>query len=155
MASISRNDSLQEQIKKTQNKLATQEEYFSSLKESKEKLKGYQSEVSKINSVLPTEASLPSLYRFFQNKTSQTGLILKNIGSFNFSKPKISSTAEEKEATTSASSKISANLQKVTFELEATGSYEDFKSFLSVLENSSRMFEVEKISFFFSGERRK
>lgn len=106
------------------------EKYFSDLNQIKTELGNYQVELSKINSALPDDSSLPSLFSFLQKATSQSGLILKGLSPFS----------------TSLSEEISG-LRKTHFSLSVAGSYTAFKNFLSILENSARIIEVENISF--------
>lgn len=110
--------------------LQMREEYTSELNKIKGELEQYSSEVSKTRSALPTDPSLPSLFNFLQQSSSKSGLVLKTINPFSIS-----------------DSKNLPNLRETTFGLEVAGSYSAFKNFLSTLEKSARMIEVENISF--------
>lgn len=105
-------------------------EKVSLLNELSQKISQYQSEVQKINSALPAEPSLASLLNFLQLKAAENGLFLKKISSFSVSPFK-----EKKE------------IKEIGFSLEVFGFYPSFKNFLSALERSARILEVEKISF--------
>lgn len=121
---------VQKNIKEKEERLQSNEEYFSNLEEIKINLEEYQGELSKINSALPDDLSLPSLFDFLQKTSSQSGLVLKGISPFAISSP------EEFPA-----------LKEIQFGLEVIGSYPSFKNFLSILEESARMIEVKNISF--------
>jgi Tfp pilus assembly protein PilO len=74
--------------------------------------------------------SMPFMYGFFKKKASESGLVLKD-----------ESFASEKE------SNYGSGLKEQRFNLEVFGSYLAFKNFLSALEKSARIIEVESVSF--------
>lgn len=111
--------------------LKNQQKYFQSLVEISEKLKDYQSELAKINSALPSDPSLSSLLNFLEKASSQTGLVLKGIGS----------------ATFVASTTKTEGLRETSLGIVVAGSYPSFKNFLSVLEKSARFIQIESLSF--------
>jgi Tfp pilus assembly protein PilO len=102
------------------------DKYFQEVIGTFEKLQKYQEEISKIDSALPEDPSLPSLFDFLQKLSSQSGLLLENVGSGNFS--------EE------------GKLKKWTVALKLKGDYPLFKNFISTLEKSARLIKVEKVS---------
>lgn len=91
-------------------------------------LEEYSNELSKIETALPLRLSLPSLINELQKTASEHGLILKSysLGSF----PK-----EE------------SGIKEFSLSLGLSGSYSAFKDFLFVLERSSRLIELENVSF--------
>jgi Tfp pilus assembly protein PilO len=93
-----------------------------------EELKKYSEELAKIDSALPSRFSLLSLLNYLQKTTSENGLIFKNY-SFSTLSPK------------------EAGIKEFSLAMNISGSYNSFKNFLSILEKSSRLFEIEKISF--------
>lgn len=93
-------------------------------------LEKYSQEIDKINLALPEGLFSPALFDFFQKKTAETGLILKEPGSLS-----------------SAVSKINSNIQEHRMSFSVSGSYPAIKKFLSVLEESSRLMEVQSVSF--------
>jgi Tfp pilus assembly protein PilO len=111
--------------------LQSKEIYFSNLAKAKESLQEKKSEFTKISSVLPERPSLPSLFRYLQETVSSSGLIFKEISSYNVSKPKDSE----------------GDIQEIHINLEAIGTYNSFKGLISTFENSSKIIEVENISF--------
>ena len=105
------------------------ERYFANLTEVAEKLKSYQDKIDKIDSALPDKISLPDFLNFVQKVSSESGLSFKEIESF--------MTKERKEE----------KIEETNIVLILTGYYPDLKNFLSVLENSARLIEVEGVSF--------
>jgi Tfp pilus assembly protein PilO len=121
---------IEKNIAEKKEELQYQENYFSNLREIKSKLEEYQAEVTKINSALPDDSSLPSLFNFLQKTSSQSGLVLKGVSPFAV-----------------VVSKENPDIKETQFSLQVSGSYSSFKNFLSTLEKSARLIEVENISF--------
>jgi len=122
---------IQEELAKVSSELQYQEQYFSQLADIQEKFKDYQEQLSKIDSALPNDPSLASLFNFLQKASSQSGLILKGISPFAASYPE-----------------GNPSLRRTQFSLEVSGSYSSFKEFLSIIEKSARLIEVGSVSFF-------
>lgn len=119
--------------KKVEEKIAEiqgKEEYFSNLSKISEALKNYTANLSKIDSALPEDPGLPILFDFLQRSSSQSGLVLT-------------------EANLSAlpSPTQPSEIQETKVKLTVSGSYSSFKNFLSILEKSARLIEVESLSF--------
>lgn len=121
---------LEKDITAKETELQQEDQYFSSLKKLKEELKQYQETLSKIDSALPNNPSLPSFLNFIQKESSQSGLILKDMSPF-----------------TSSLSGENPEIKETRMSLTLEGSYSSFKDFLSLLEKSARIIEVENISF--------
>jgi len=117
-------------IKDTQQEIKQYQDYFSKIEKTSEELKKYSDALSKIDFALPSDPSLIPVYYFLQKNSAQAGLAFKDIGVAK------TSAMEEKPA-----------IQKHTFSASFSGSYFALKNFLSVLEKSARLFEVESISF--------
>ena len=127
---------VQKNIEEKKAELQAKEEYLLKLSEIKAKLEEYQQEFSKIDSALPANPSLPSLFNYLQKTSSESGLILTEISPFTVS-PSIDF----------------PGLQESVFSVEVSGSYSSFKNFLSILEKSARLIEIENISFSSSGQK--
>lgn len=126
---------LKEDIEVKEIDLQSQENYFESLQTTSEELKKYESSLSKIDSALPKEFSLPEILNFVQTASSQSGLSLKVIS------PALTAYLQKEKPT------------KITrLNLILAGNYNEFKTFLSLLENSSRLIEVENVSFIYPEE---
>ncbi|XOB41960.1 MAG: type 4a pilus biogenesis protein PilO [Candidatus Nealsonbacteria bacterium] len=122
--------SLQLEIGKKTAELQYKEKHISNLQEVSEELEKYKPELSKIDSILPFNPSLPSLFNFLQKASSQNGLIFRNVDSFSMTTPK------EKPG-----------IKEISLNLGVSGSYSAFRNFLSTLEKSARLIEIENISF--------
>jgi Tfp pilus assembly protein PilO len=95
-------------------------------------LKNYQDSISKIDFALPEDPKIFSLFNFLQKISSQSGLLVEEIGSI--------------------SSEQKGDLKKWTGTFHFKGDYLSFKNFISSLEKSSRLIKVEKITMK-SGEK--
>ncbi len=127
---------LQLQLKNKEIEFRYQDEYYQELFSLSEKLKEFETELSNIDSALPSNLSLPSLYNFLQKTSSENGLILNSIGSFSLSR------LPER-----------TNIQLISIPIEVSGSYPSLKNFLKALEKSTRIIEVDGISFSSPEER--
>lgn len=128
---------LQLKVKEKESELQLEKEYFSQLAETSEKLKKYEESLSKINSALSPDPRLPALFNFLQAAASQNGLVLKKIA------PSPTNPLKEellKEGWSPETRETGVNLT-------VAGAYSSFKNFLSTLEKTSRMIEIENISF--------
>ena len=121
---------IQSNIEGKEVELQNSEEYFANLGELDEKLGKYPQELPKVDSALPGDPSLSSLFYFIQQTSSESGLVLVKISPF-----------------TTAFSMERPNIKEVTFTVSLLGSYSALKYLLATLETSSRMIEVEGISF--------
>ena len=117
----------EKQIKAKENELQSKQEYLSNLSENSEQLKKYQEKLLVIDAALPSTLSLPSLFDLLQKIASQNGLIVKDMNSSYVTNPE--------------------GIQEVRVDLKIVGLYSSFKSFISVLEKSARMIEIESFSF--------
>lgn len=124
-------ENLEERRADFQNK----EEYLVKLTGIRNSLKEYQPEFSKISFALPDNPSLPSLFSYLQKTSSESGLVLERISPFSVS-----------------SSQDFPGLQETAFSIEVSGVYSSFKNFLSLLEKSARLIEIENISFSSGGD---
>lgn len=126
---------LKKNIEEKKTELKLEEQYFSKLNQTNSELEKYGRELAIINSALPDTPSVPSLFNFLQKASSQSGMVLKGISPFIVS-----------------SSEMLPQLAETKFTLEVIGSYSSFKNFISTLEKSARLIEVENISFSSSAE---
>lgn len=121
---------IKENIQAKEMELQYGEEYFNRLEELKVKLDENTLEIQKISSALPSDTSIPSIFRFIQETASLSGLVLNDIKPF---------TLSFLESNT--------KIKEIKFTVELTGTYSSFKVFLSVMEKSARLFEVHSLSF--------
>jgi Tfp pilus assembly protein PilO len=104
----------------------SQQEYFSKLQKIDTELKNYEEGLKKIDSALPPFFSPPESLRFFQQAAAKSGLVLKTV-------------------------KLIPESRRLNLLL--LGSYPALKDFLSEIERSSKMIEVENISFSVASEK--
>jgi Tfp pilus assembly protein PilO len=121
---------VQKEIENKKTEIQVKEKYLSDVNESKAQLVTYEKELVKIDSVLPGDPSIPSLFNYLQKTASESGLILEKVTSFK----------------TVKSEKLS-DFRETVVGIEIIGSYRSFKEFISVLERSARLIQVENISF--------
>lgn len=109
--------------------IKNQKEKIANLTKVREDLNNYTDALAKIDSALPSDSNLPALFQFLQDSTEQEGLFLKNFPS------------------ASSPSSNSSEIKEIRLSLSLTGSYSAFKNYLNVLRKTSRMIEVESLSF--------
>lgn len=103
-----------------------------------QELDKYKEEISKIDIALPLDFDLPSLMDYLQKISLENGLNFSNFSLSSQSSGAGGSDAKESEKSDIKESHLSLSL---------SGSYDALKSILSVLEKSSRLIDVENISF--------
>ncbi len=109
--------------------IQTQENYFKNLDDISKKLDSFPTEVAKVNSAIPDALSVHSLLNLLQEKSSNSGLILKKI-----------------DFDQSSALKENPKIISLSASLELAGSYQAFKNFLKSLEKSARMIEFNNFS---------
>ena len=122
--------SLKNTVKAKEAQFAEGEEYFAELAKAEEELAKYQRSLDKIDAALPDYPALASLFHFIQQASSQTGLILRSVS------PPLTGSAGK-----------GSQLKKTEANVQVAGSYPSFKQFVSTLEKSARLIEIENISF--------
>lgn len=132
---------VQQRLKLTQ--LEEIENYFSNLGQASQKLKVYQEALEKIDTALPQNPEASRLLNFLAKTSANNGLLLVEIGSLS------SQVAQPKQqpAKEGEIAKEEMILGETSFSLKLLGDYPSFKNFLSLLEKSARLIEVETISF--------
>lgn len=115
--------------------IKNREDYFQNLETLKERLKSYQEKLEIVDSSLPQDPGLPSLFEFLQAEASKNGLVLKRA-----------------EAGQDILVKDSLGMEKKTAYLELAGDYPGFKKFIREMEISSRLIQTETLSFSYPGE---
>ena len=123
---------LQKKIKSYESEIQLRKESKERLSQLSQKLESeaYHISLQKIDSALPSELSLPSLFNFLQEKAKENGLSLEKVG----------------DVITRSFGKKS-NIKAHSFNIVLSGKYSALKNFLPVLERSARLIEVEHISF--------
>lgn len=113
---------LEKRIKEKKRELAVAEDYSKEIKSISNNLANYKDQLDKIKLALPEGPQPLVFYNFLQKATSRAGLVLKSISH------------NEKPG-------------EIYLNLAVSGSMDGFRNFLSLLEKSARMINVESFSF--------
>ncbi len=119
--------------------------YFKKISEVILEIESKKDSLEKIDNALPDRVSLAPIVYFLQKKGSETGLILKSIVFL-----QAASGFQRAANTANASLGDEAGtkqIKDIAFTAELLGNYQGLKDFISSLEGSSRVFEVDTISF--------
>lgn len=125
-----------EELEARRTDLKNRQDYFKALAQIAGELRNYSTNLDKVKSALPMGPAAPSLANYLQSTSSQSGLILKNL---NYGMT--NSTVIARDPSTGFA--VNDYLVSITL----SGSYAAFKEFLSSVEKSSRLIEVEEITF--------
>jgi len=112
--------------------LQYKEQYFRDITDTAKELTQYKEELLKVDSILPSDTSIPALFSFLQTAASQNGLTLEGLS--------LSAVSE-------VSGAEGLGVKEISVGLSVSGSYSSLQSWLSTLEKTSRLIEVETISF--------
>ncbi|MDO8601425.1 MAG: type 4a pilus biogenesis protein PilO [bacterium] len=118
-------------IQEKNQELRVRDDYFKELENASSSLEDYQSQLVKIKLALPEGPQVLVFYNFLQKAASRAGLFLKSIN-YGLSDPVNSGTQ---------------GLKIISLDLGAAGTIDGFRSFLSILEKSARMINIESFSF--------
>lgn len=121
--------SLGQEVSWTSQELEYQETYSTAVRKAWQELEERKDIIEKIDTALPSSVDLAGLFEYFQKISGQNGLTLQTIGA-----PAIISSSE-------------INGKEISLLLSLSGSYVSLKNFLLTLYQSSRLIEVETISF--------
>lgn len=113
-----------------QKELEYKKTYFDNLAKLSLELKKYSNQITKVDSMLPENASLPEDINFLNKAAIANGVSLDDF--------KIGKASSLKQ-----NSKIEENSVSAT----VTGTYQGLKNFLLALQSSARIFELQSISF--------
>lgn len=105
------------------------QEYFIELADIDSKLKERKSSIEKVKHAFPDDFSIPAFCANMQKMSSKNGMILENLTGGVVSK------------------KAKDRIKKRQFNIGISGTFANFYNFLSDIENSAKLIEVEKISF--------
>jgi Tfp pilus assembly protein PilO len=117
-------------LENKQNFFQNQSRYYKEIEDTFRKLEEKKEIVDKIESALPKKLDSSSLLNYLHKTTRINGLLLQEI--------RISGAGSLKEI---------ERIKKHKITLTLVGSYASFKNFLQELEQSARLFEIERISF--------
>ena len=125
--------SLKKEISVLKGEITEFEKYIENLEKNKKELEEKKNLFSKIESALPEKEDLPEILNYLQNTASASGLLLSD---FSFS-------VEKREGT----EEFPKPYQEIKINLSLLGDYPSLKNFVSKIEKSSRLFEIESIEF--------
>jgi len=120
--------------------IKNRQDYYANLEKAISELDQYGEIVQKIDTAFPVDTDAPSFMNFLQAAAMQSGLILGGAG-YSGTISAQSSDGGDVAAVASLSTK-KYSLQNYSVSVELTGSYANFKNFLSRVEHSSRLAEV-------------
>ena len=118
------------ELERKDEELQQKKEYIASLTILSDKLGEYTEEMAKVDSALPVEPSIPSLFSYFLKSTAQNGVMMDS-----FSYGGIITESSQQ------------GVQKISFSLSISCSYSACKNYLDVLYKNARFFEVKSLSF--------
>lgn len=110
--------------------LAELEAYFEDLEKTNEQLKEYEDRLVQLDAVLPGRLSVPELFTYLQEVSSQNGLLVEGFGD-----------------PSQSESKVLPDIKEASFALSFKGQYSAFKNLLSALWRNAKLIEVDQISF--------
>lgn len=123
---------LRGEISIKEDELQSQEEYFDKLQNISNKLQENKDLLDKIESALPSNSETPELLAFVQKSASQSNLVLGDISLGLMSSDK--------------------DIKKTKVNFLLAGDYLGLKKFISFIENSSRLIDIDSIYFSYSEE---
>ena len=116
--------------------------YFQKISQILSDIQVNKSSLEKINDALPDNIEFAPLVYFLQKKGSESGLLVKSVV---FSQVSSSAYAQTQAALPESAS--AKQVKNIPFTINVLGNYQGLKNFLYALESSSRIFEVDTISF--------
>lgn len=122
-----------EELRGKDEEVRLKEVYFADLRASSNRLTDYQEEMTKIESGLPIDPSLPALFDFMQGVSSENGLVLESMTAGGTKK--------------SGSASQTESVKEIPFNIAVSGSYSAFKSFLRAIYSNARIIDIDSIGF--------
>lgn len=122
---------LRGEISIKEDELQSQEEYFDKLQDISNKLQENKDLLDKIESALPLNSETPELLAFVQKSASQSNLVLGDIN--------LGSMLSDLK-----------DIKKIKVNFLLAGDYLGLKKFISLIENSSRLIDIDSIYFSYS-----
>jgi len=133
---------LQKQLIEKQSEYNGKSVYFQKIAQTILEIENKKDSLEKINNALPDSVAFAPLVYFLQTKGAETGLILQTI---TFSQIPVSSVDIQQTALPDTGGL--REVKEIGLTVSMLGNYQGLKNFLSALEKSSRIFEVNTISF--------
>lgn len=128
---------LQLELGKKVAEYAAEYEYYSAIGKIYYDLQNRQEEIKKIDDALPTDPDVGKIIYFIQKTAIESGMTVKGLF-----------LSKSSSAKTAASKTIKTNeIKDIIFSLNVSGGYTSLERFMISLEKSSRVFEINTISF--------
>ncbi|USN53713.1 MAG: hypothetical protein H6760_00900 [Candidatus Nomurabacteria bacterium] len=107
-----------------------------------------QNSLSELEGVLPTYEDIPDLFIIVEDLAKQSGLSLSSVS---INPANLESESSAAGASTTSLSQLAKSKNLKAFDISVTAingtSYEDFKDFITNIENSNRLFDVRSMQF--------
>lgn len=134
------------QLKESQKDLKYRQDYIRQVSDITRRLQKDKESVAKLDFSLPENVSVASLFNFLQAAAQKNGLILTDV-----TMPTRVPLIIQKKVTGKGGRKTilkqKTNLDYYSFSAQVQGSYKYFEGFISDLEKSARMLEIDNINF--------
>lgn len=121
--------------------LREKQSYFSKLGQLSHRLQAKEGTLSKIDSALPSKPETSRLLNFLSETAKNNGLLLTKIG------PITKSQVSSGEQQVGKGQEEKPVLKEITFSFKLLGDYPSLKNFLTAVEKSARLIEIENLSF--------
>jgi Tfp pilus assembly protein PilO len=118
---------LRAEIDRKEIELQYSQEYQLELEKISSELDLHKDALTKIGDSLPIEFSIPAFYANIQSMSSQSGMVLTSIGETGV--------------------REGGGVKERSYNISVVGSFPNFKNFLSVLEKSAKLIEIENFAF--------
>ena len=125
-------NSLQANVFSKQAEYSGKSLYYANIVSLSNKLESHKDALQKVDDALPSTISFAQFIYFFQQKGLENGLTVRAI---NFGAPLRPSVSGGN------------NIKNIVIGLNLSGTYQNFKNFVSSLEQSDRLFEINSVSF--------
>ncbi len=144
-------DKANQDLEERELELRNVENYYGEIKDHFNELKNYEENLNKIESALPDKISLAGVANFLQLASSESGVFLETI-SVSLPRAGTASGRTRKDTTDQKEQKIPEGVLESGAEIEVSGYYDNFKTFIEALEQSARLIEIKDISIVASEE---
>lgn len=121
---------LKEQVKVKEVEIENRELYVKNLREIELLLNERESDIAKLDVIIPNSSKVPLLYNLLQKISSGSGLLFREVSS---------SIKKEED--------FSTGLNTIRVNMEIEGSYTGIKEFLILARNAERLLDVKSVGF--------
>jgi Tfp pilus assembly protein PilO len=137
--------SVKQRLEEKNVEIQTRQNYFASLEKMSDDLDRHSDGLKKMETALPANPDVPAFMNFAQATAMQSGLILKSIDYSGQNKISDAMTLSAEEFVDEEAAPSAYLLRDYGISVTLSGSYANFKDFLSRIENSSRMIKVNSV----------